>query len=109
MTRKDLANSPTEAGPPEIDPGTLERLVAALEGLAAQANADPELQFFKPAEAALLLGVSENWVNDAIRERRIPFTYVGRFPRLTAAHLRAIAAAGEVKPNQFAKKKTPAA
>lgn len=100
MTRNGLASTPTEA-PAGFDTAALERLASAVEALAK--TTDPDLKCFTPAEAADLLGVTENWVTEAIQGRRIPFTYVGRFPRLTAAHLREIAASGEVKPSKFAR------
>lgn len=80
-----------------VDAGVLERLTAALEALAI----DPELRLYTPGQAAELLGKTENWVIEAIQSRRIPFTYVGKSPRLTATHIREIAAYGEVRPNKY--------
>jgi excisionase family DNA binding protein len=77
----------------------LERLTQVAEQLAVTAaTPDLELKAFTPAEAAALLGKTENWVSEAIRDRRIPFTYIGRTPRLTAAHIRQIQQDGEVLP-----------
>ncbi|MFJ5306136.1 excisionase family DNA-binding protein [Streptomyces sp. NPDC088350] len=80
------------------------RLTEAVEQLTVrQTAADLELRCFTPEEAARLLGKTENWVVEAIRERRIPFTYVGRSPRLTADHIRWVQANGEVRPSRYAK------
>lgn len=104
----DLANPPAEASPLHIDPAVITELTDALRNLASQ-PADQDLKCHTPAEAAELLGVTENWVNEAIRDGRIPCTYVGRFPRLTAAHIREIQAAGERKPNKYSRSVAKAA
>jgi hypothetical protein len=101
VTRSDLA-PPTEIGAGEstieVDTTVILRLASALaEQLAI------ELRCFTPEQAAEILGKTENWVADQIRARRIPFTYVGRTPRLTAAHIRQIQAQGEVLPHKYAK------
>jgi excisionase family DNA binding protein len=85
----------TPPGEPFVD-----ALKAALAELIPQITPqrDPELQLYRPAEAAALLGVTENWVQERIKARSIPFTRVGRFPRLAARHIRAIQDAGEVDP-----------
>lgn len=108
MTRNDLASAPTEAAT-LIDTDRLNRLLDALEALAAQPASDPELRLFKPDEAADLLGKTENWVIENIQHGRIPYTRVGQSPRLTAAHIRQIAAQGEVLPHQYARKTAPGA
>lgn len=107
MTRnEDLASAPTEAGPPAIDQELLARLTAAAEALAkAKPYIDPELKLYTPEEAASLLGKTENWVTESIKFGRIPFTKVGRSPRLSAKHIRAIAAAGEFDPATHGRKK----
>lgn len=90
-----------ENPPTEDLPAVLSRLAAAAEAL-AQAP-DPgvlEIKLFTPAEAAPLLGKTENWVLEACSDGRIPCTYVGKSPRLTAAHLRQIAADGERQPRR---------
>lgn len=104
MTRKDSAH-PTGAGPTVVDHHIVERLTEALEAITRRplTAAELELTCFTEAEAARLLGKTENWVIEAIQARRIPFTYVGKSRRLTAAHIREIAAAGEVKPHKYAK------
>ena len=66
---------------------------------------DPELRLYTPAEAADLLGVTENWISERVKARRIPCTFVGRFPRFSAQHIRAIAAAGEVDPSNYGRSK----
>lgn len=96
MTRNDL-DPPTETT-------LILRLAEAVERLSvAGAAAELELKCFTPEEAAPLLGKTPNWIAEAIRERRIPFTYVGRSPRLTAAHIRWIQQQGEQLPSKFAK------
>lgn len=99
MTRNDLA--------PPSETTLILRLTEikeAVERLAAASTAaELELTAFTPAKAAELLGKTENWVVEAIQERRIPFTYVGKSPRLTAAHIRWVQANGEVLPSKYAK------
>lgn len=104
MNRKDQA-APTAAGPTVISDDIVERLTEALEAITRKplTAAELELTCFTEAEAGRLLGKSENWVIEAIQDRRIPFTYVGKSRRLTAEHIREIAAAGEVKPHKYAK------
>lgn len=103
MTRNDL-DPPTENPTETTLTLRLAELAAAVERLTAGPTAaELELKCFTPAEAAPLLGKTENWIAEAIRERRIPFTYVGRSPRLTADHIRQIRASGEVKPSKFAR------
>lgn len=101
MTRKTpLANPPAEASP--LDPETLARLTDALENLAGQ-PADPELKCYTPTEVAEILGVTSGWVERAIRAGSVPHTYVGKFPRMTAAHIRQVQADGERLPNQYSR------
>jgi excisionase family DNA binding protein len=107
VTRNDLA-PPTQTNPAdriEVDEATLIlRLAEAVELLAVRATAaDLELRCFTPAEAAAILGKTENWVREAIRDGRIPHTSVGKSPRMTAAHIRWVQAQGERVPNQYAK------
>lgn len=112
MTTNDLAKPPTEAGPPSIDQTLLERLTAAAEQLvkaAPQQVVAPDLKCYTPAEAGQLLGKTENWVTEAIQDRRVPFTYVGKSPRMTAAHIRWVQENGEVLPSKFARRRTPTA
>jgi hypothetical protein len=40
---------------------------------------------------------------ESIQAQAIPFTRVGKSPRLTAAHIRQILADGEVLPNRYSK------
>lgn len=99
---------PTDSTPtdkPAADETTLIlRLTAVVEQLAKQQTAaDLELRCFTPAQAAEILGKSENWVLEAIYEGRIPYTRVGKSPRLTAAHIRWVQAQGEYVPNKYAK------
>ncbi|MEZ3180350.1 helix-turn-helix domain-containing protein [Streptomyces pimonensis] len=105
MIRNDL-DPPTAAGAggtTEIDTTLILRLTSAVEQLTSmQTMASLELRCFTPEEAAAILGKTENWVAENIRARRIPFTYVGRTPRLTADHIRQIQAQGEVLPHRYA-------
>ena len=99
MTRNDLA-PPTET----TLIIRLSELTAAVERLAsAHTAAELELTAFTPARAAVLLGKTENWVVEAIQSGRIPHTYVGKSPRMTAAHIRWVQAQGERVPNQYAR------
>jgi hypothetical protein len=89
VTRTDLAppaqTTPTDR--PAADETTLIlRLAEVVEQLAtAQAAADLELRCFTPAQAARILGKTENWVLEAIYEGRIPYTRVGKSPRRRAS------------------------
>lgn len=99
MTRNDL-DPPTET----TLILRLTELTAAVERLAtAPSAAELELTAFTPAKAAELLGKTENWVVEAIRDGRVPYTYVGKSPRMTAAHIRWVQAQGERMPNKYAK------
>ncbi|MFJ4932380.1 hypothetical protein ACIP8U_00715 [Streptomyces pseudovenezuelae] len=99
MTRTDLA--------PPSETTLILRLTEikeAVERLAAASTAaELELTAFTPAKAAELLGKTENWVVEAIQDGRIPHTYVGKSPRMTAAHIREVLATGERKPSRYAK------
>ncbi|MGW3491950.1 hypothetical protein [Streptomyces sp. NPDC001054] len=91
MNRKEAAG---------VDLGALiGQLATAIEALTRQAGT-AELRCYTPAEAGDLLGKTENWVVEAIQARRIPFTYVGRSPRLTAAHIRWVQSDGELMPSR---------
>ncbi|WP_328746381.1 helix-turn-helix domain-containing protein [Streptomyces sp. NBC_00285] len=80
------------------------RLAEAVEQLTVrQTAADLELRCFTPEQAADILGKTEWWVREAIRDGRIPHTNVGKSPRMTAAHIRWVQAQGERVPNQYAK------
>ncbi|MER6635881.1 helix-turn-helix domain-containing protein [Streptomyces microflavus] len=81
----------------------VEMLRSALQEAVALivAPPDPELRLYTPAEAAGLLGVTENWVTERVKARRLPCTFVGRFPRFSAQHLRTIAAENEVNPANY--------
>jgi hypothetical protein len=86
--------------PPSHD-AVLQRLAAAVEhlnDLIAAQQAEDDLRCYTPKEAGALLGKTENWVAEAIQARRVPFTYVGRSPRMTAAHIRQVQQQGEVLP-----------
>lgn len=105
MTRNDLA--------PPTDTTLILRLAeltAAVERLAsAPTAAELELKCFTPEEAAAILGKTTNWVTEAIQAGRIPHTYVGKSPRMTAAHIRWVQAQGERTPNRYAKPVTASA
>lgn len=84
---------------PSVLEAVLERLTQVAELLAARtATPNLELKAFTPAEAGALLGKTENWIVESIQARRIPFTYIGKSPRLTAAHIRWIQESGEILP-----------
>ncbi|MFH9813030.1 hypothetical protein ACH4NO_18490 [Streptomyces olivaceus] len=95
----------------DLDPPTegtlilhLTQLAAAVERLASgPSSAELELTAFTPARAAELLGKTENWVVENIQADRIPHTYIGKSPRMTAAHIRWVQAQGERVPNKYAK------
>lgn len=116
MTRNDLALAPTRGAVTEespeapsaethpltsaVDAALIVRLAEALEALVAQPKIlDPELQVLTPAEAGQALGKTENWVKEAIQDRRIPFTYVGKSPRLLPRHIRWVLESGELLPH----------
>ncbi|WP_412078971.1 helix-turn-helix domain-containing protein [Streptomyces xanthophaeus] len=94
MTRTDLA-------PPSVDSVLIERLAAAVESLARLAAPASDLRCYTPAQAAELLGKTENWVVEAIQDGRIPCTYIGKSPRLTADHIRWVQNNGERMPNKY--------
>jgi hypothetical protein len=107
VTRTNLApptaSTRTDA-PAVVDTTLILRLATAVEQLTALHVADTlELRCYTPEQAAEILGKTRNWVIENIQARRIPFTYVGKSPRLTAAHIRQIQAQGEVLPNKYAK------
>ncbi|WP_405699160.1 hypothetical protein OG209_05530 [Streptomyces sp. NBC_01383] len=116
MTRNDLALAPTEGAvvreaaetpptepptpAPAIDASLIVRLADAIEALVALSKVqDPELYVLTPAEAGQALGKTENWVKEAIQDRRIPFTYVGKSPRLLPRHIRWVLDSGELMPH----------
>ncbi|MFF1961026.1 helix-turn-helix domain-containing protein [Streptomyces sp. NPDC058220] len=92
----------TQPGEPFVD-----ALKAALLELIPQIplQPDPELRLYTPAEAAALLGVSENWVTERVKARRVPCTFVGRFPRFAARHIRAIQDEGEIDPSAWGRRR----
>lgn len=99
MTRSDL-DPPTET----TLILRLTALTAAVERLAsAPTAAELELKCFTPAEAAAILGKTTNWVVEAIQYGRVPHTYVGKSPRMTANHIRWVQAQGERLPSKYAK------
>jgi hypothetical protein len=112
VTRTSLA-PPTENSPTDRDEVTLIlrlaeaielRVAETVEQMAAQqAAAELELRCFTPEQAAAILGKTKNWVVENIQAGRIPCTYVGKSPRMTAAHIRWVQANGERVPNKYAK------
>ncbi|GAA2485137.1 hypothetical protein GCM10010406_21740 [Streptomyces thermolineatus] len=99
MTRKTLARETPVAG------GDLEDLITRITTEVRRSLVvELELKCFTPAEAGELLGKTENWVLENIWARKIPFTYVGKSPRLKASHIRAIADGGEVLPSRVPRK-----
>lgn len=95
----------------DLDPPTETTLILRLTEIkdavermaAAPTAAELEITAFTPEQAAVYLGKTENWVREAIQDGRIPFTYVGKSPRMTADHIREVLANGERKPNKYAK------
>ncbi|MFJ2399785.1 hypothetical protein ACIOUE_00675 [Streptomyces xanthochromogenes] len=105
MTRNDLASAPAAAPLAPDLASRIETLAAAVEHLVNQiksADPDPELRCYTPAEAAVVFKKTENWVVEAIQERRVPFTYIGKSPRMTPAHIRWVLASGELTPHRYA-------
>lgn len=99
MTRNDL-DPPTET----TLILRLTEIAAAVERLAAAPSAaELELKCFTPAEAAQILGKTTNWVTEAIQDGRVPHTYVGKSPRMTAAHIRWVQEQGQRVPTKYAK------
>lgn len=97
MTRSTLA--PVLETSHLVDTALLERLVSAIEGLTSAA--DRELRTYSPAEAAERFGKTENWVIEQIQLGSIPYTRIGKTPRLTAAHIRLVLESGEVTPHKY--------
>ncbi|MCX5601557.1 helix-turn-helix domain-containing protein [Streptomyces phaeochromogenes] len=90
--------------PAEEVPDHLVLLIGAALQKAAESllpPPDPELRLYTPRQTADLLGVTENWVTERIKARRIHCTFVGRFPRFSAEHIRAIQAEGRVDPETY--------
>jgi hypothetical protein len=87
---------------PDPPPLTAEQVaqIAAHAAVAAvkHMQADNELKLYTTEEAGVLLGKGQWWVEDQIRQGLIPYTRVGRTPMLSADHIRAIHAQGEVDP-----------
>lgn len=99
MTRNDL-DPPTET----TLILRLTEIKEAFERMAASPTAaEIELMAFTPEQAAKYLGKTANWVTEAIQDDRIPHTYVGKSPRMTADHIRWVLANGERRPNKYSK------
>lgn len=64
-------------------------------------NPEAGLRTYSPKEAASFLGKTENWVTEQIQLGTIPFTRIGKTPRLTAEHIKWVQANGEVLPHQY--------
>jgi len=97
VTRTNLAPEPDAT--PLVEAALLERLIGALENL--NASADGELRTYSPAQAAKYLGKTENWVTEQIQLGSIPYTRIGKTPRLTSAHIRWVLENGEVMPHKY--------
>lgn len=102
MPSRTDSNPPTDTDPPSIV-GFLRRITTAVEtiarALATPKDIDPEARCLTAAEAAEVLGVTENWVMERMDEQSIPFTYVGKFRRMRMKHIRAVAEANEIDPS----------
>ena len=99
MTRTNLAPAPDNDAHLTTDAALLERLVRAVENITSAT--DPEIRTYSPAEAAALLGKTENWVTEQIQYGAIPYTRIGKTPRMTAAHIRWVLQDGEVVPHKY--------
>ena len=97
MTRTNLAPEPDAT--PIVEAALLERLIGALESLTS--TADRELRTYSPAKAAEYLGKTENWVIEQIQLGAIPYTRIGKTPRLTGEHIRWVLENGEVMPHKY--------
>lgn len=104
MTRKTLA--PVNENPDLDLVQRLIRALSAVEGLAG--DPDAEIRTFSPKDAAGYLGKTENWVIEQIQLGTIPFTRIGKTPRMTAKHIAWVIEHGEVLPHKFSQL-TPAA
>lgn len=109
MTSNPASPPPTDADPPG---GLLRRIATALEAIAVAITSsmsipkdiDPEARCLTAAEAAAVLGVTENWVVERMNEQAIPFTYIGKFRRMQLKHIRAVASANEIDPARRGRK-----
>lgn len=102
MSTLDQADTWSVPQTSEADQRLVNALRSAFQDVVAELMADrasDEVRLRTPREAAELLGVTENWISERIKGRRIPCTFIGRSPRLSLAHIRAIAAQGEVDPS----------
>jgi len=95
VTRTPLASVPDQNISLSAD--LLERLVRVMENL----NSDAGLRTYSPKESAVFLGKTENWVTEQIQLGTIPFTRIGKTPRLTAEHIKWVQMNGEVLPHQY--------
>lgn len=77
----------------------IQMLTEATERL-AQASLPADLRLYTPEQVAELIGKSSWWVCEEIRRGRIQCTYLGKSPRLTAAHIRLLTEREEFIPNQ---------
>lgn len=96
MTRKNLAPVPDRIDPVVL---ILEQLLQAVESL--KSDQDAGLRTYSPEQAAEFLGKTENWVTEQIQLGTIPFTRIGKTPRLTADHIKQVQANGEVLPHKY--------
>lgn len=92
----------------DLDPPTETTLILRLTELVERLSTAPsaaelEITAFTPEQAAKYLGKTANWVTEAIQDDRIPHTYVGKSPRMTAEHIRWVLANGERKPHKYVK------
>jgi hypothetical protein len=100
-------NQPTDDDPPKSIIGVLLELATSVKAIANAMSAapiDPEIRCYTAAQAADALGVSENWVVERMNAQDIPFAYIGKFRRMRAKHIRAVAEANEIDPSQRGRK-----
>jgi len=80
----------------------------ATEGAAPQ-QAAPSSRLLSMAEAAEFLNVPVRWLQDAVQQRRIRCTRIGKHVRFTTAYLLEFVAAGEQPVAQPARPVAPLA
>ncbi|MFJ6579318.1 hypothetical protein ACIQMY_25565 [Streptomyces sp. NPDC091368] len=102
MSRKNLASVADQTDPVL---SILEQLLQAVESLKVEADG---LRTYSPAETAGFLGKTEYWVTEQIQLGTIPYTRIGKTPRLTADHIKQVQANGEVQPHKYSPRRLAA-
>jgi hypothetical protein len=95
--------------PTPLSPEQLDQLAARLLAAVAEtATAENELKLYTPAEAAHLLGKSEDWIFVQTRAGAIPHCRLGKSVMFRSAHIRAIAAQYEIDPARRPRRRSAA-